>query len=68
MLTQKEHKIKRLKEIATEISTATDETLTQNPEWFEELIELYAETLKPKPKQKCNSSIGWTDARSYYNK
>jgi hypothetical protein len=68
MLTQKEHKIKRIREIATEISSATEENLTQNPDWFDELIELYNETLKPKPKQKCNSSIGWPDARSYYDK
>jgi hypothetical protein len=68
MLTKKEHKIKRLREIATQISSATEETLTQNPEWFEELIELYNETLKAKLKSKYNTSMDWREVDSYCNK
>jgi hypothetical protein len=60
MLSKKEHQIARLREISATIANATNEQLTQNPQWFEELIELYNETLKAKPKLKLTD-----DSRDY---
>lgn len=58
MLPKKEHQIVRLREISAAIANATNEQLTQNPQWFEELIELYNDTLKPKPKLKPTHDSG----------
>ena len=40
MLSKQEHDLKRLREIANEISLATLPTIQANPAWFHELIEL----------------------------
>jgi hypothetical protein len=48
MLNRTEHLLARFREIANELSLATPEIIQDNPEWFEELSDLYNEMFPKK--------------------